>query len=93
MTKILNPSLVEVKFPRKNLITLDITKFNTKSATCCFTAVQNAMNVIEYDDYDGELGGRVIERVEYECPTCGARHLPYGVEFCPNKKCGQKLRW
>lgn len=38
-----HPILQELKFPRKTLITLDITKFNYESATCCFTAVRNAI--------------------------------------------------
>lgn len=45
-----HPVLEELKFPRKTLITLDITKFNYESATCCFTAVRNAIH--------DQLGGK-----------------------------------
>lgn len=38
-----HPFLKEVTFPKSNLIVLDISKFNYKSASCCFNAVQDAI--------------------------------------------------
>lgn len=38
-----HPFLKEVTFPKSNLIVLDISKFNYKSASCCFNAVQEAI--------------------------------------------------
>lgn len=41
--KIQHPVLQEINFPRKNLITLDISTFNTESASECYLAVQKAL--------------------------------------------------
>lgn len=38
-----HPILQELKFPRKTLITLDITKFDPDSAEECYKAVQEAI--------------------------------------------------
>lgn len=41
--KIQHPILQELNFPRKNLITLDISTFNTDSASECYMAIQKAL--------------------------------------------------
>ena len=41
--RIQHPVLQEINFPRKNLITLDISTFDTDSASECFKAVQEAL--------------------------------------------------
>ena len=38
-----HPVLQELKFPRRNLITLDISKFDPDSAEECYKAVQEAI--------------------------------------------------
>ena len=43
---IAGPGLVEVEFPKKDIIFLDISTFNYNSATCCFTAVQEAIKAL-----------------------------------------------
>lgn len=49
-----HPTLKELTFPRNpNLITLDISKFNYKSATCCFNAVHEAIRENERRNEDG----------------------------------------
>lgn len=40
------PGLVEVNFPERDIIFLDISTFNYNSATCCFTAVQEAIKAL-----------------------------------------------
>lgn len=93
-----HPVLKELRFPKRTLITLDITKFDTNSATECFVAVQNAlglnnpMEVIMYEDTDGEdPDGRPIERISYSCPRCSRNYvMPYAYK-CP--ECGQMLKW
>ena len=44
-----HPVLQELKFPRRNLITLDISKFDPDSAEECYKAVQAAMRGNEND--------------------------------------------
>ena len=38
-----HPVLQEIKFPKTNLIMLDISKFNPDSYTQCYEAVQQAL--------------------------------------------------
>lgn len=45
-----HPVLQEIKFPKRNLITLDTSKFDADSAEECYEAVQRAIK----EQIDGE---------------------------------------
>lgn len=52
--------------------------------------IDQAKEVVMYEDSDGYIDGKRITRIFYGCPNCGETVI--GYEFrCP--RCEQKLKW